>query len=165
MVQKRNHFLELKETELKQRNELITKLLIIIKSEENSSYIIFEAIDLLGQIRAIEASNTLLDMVDFTGLTPTSPPTPVKKMPAVKALIMIRPPYEDILKKLTTTEYNGVKTQCYITILIGIEGAELTQHIIEKAIEKETDENNLKKLNSALNILNKYYLVKEETNK
>jgi hypothetical protein len=163
-----DEFLKLKETTLKQRSELIGKLMEIIKEPKYhiNLPLVFSAMDILCDIRATEAIDTLLDMADFPGMPSTTPRRPLgdttkpeeagKNHPAVTALIKIHPPYQSVLKRIPG-EQNVIKRTCYVAILIGIEGPDISRYLIEKAIEKETDKTKLAQLNSALNMLNKDY--------
>lgn len=74
---------------------------------------------------------------------------------------MIRPPYEYILNKLLNEDNVG-KINCYATILKETEGVEISSYIIEKEIKKETNEDKLIRLNTALKIINEESSVKEE---
>jgi hypothetical protein len=163
-----DEFIKLKETTLQQRSELIGKLLNIIKDPKYhiNAPLVFSSMDILGDIRANEAIETLLDMADFRGLTGTTPRSPLgdttkpteagKNHPAIRALIKINPPYESVLKRIPD-EGNVVKSSCYVAILIGIEGPDISRYIIEKAIENQTDKIKQTRLTAALAMLNKDY--------
>ena len=79
----------------------------------------------------------------------------------VKALINIRPPHEILTKKIAE-EDSIIKNRCYVAIMIGTEGEDVCRYVIEKAIEKESDERKLSRLNIALTMLNKDFPEKEE---
>jgi hypothetical protein len=158
--EKYNELLQLKESTIKQRNEVIEYLLNIIKSDKHNYNDTFAAIDILGQIRAIEATDILLDMVDYKlpiagmSLPSLDPIQSGKRYPVVKALVNIRPKYENILKKIQN-ENNLSTRRCYIAVMVGVEGVDISRYLIEKAIKKETDRDKLSRLSAALNLLNK----------
>jgi hypothetical protein len=156
-----NEMLQLKESTLKQRSELIAKLLDIIKADKYKYAGTTTAIDILGQIRATEAVDILLDRANYGygGLTripifTTDPQEVQQDYHSVRALINIRPTHESVMKRLKD-ENNKVPYNCYIAILIGTEGQDVTRYLIEKAIEKETNTRTLARLNTALAMLNK----------
>jgi hypothetical protein len=155
--------LQLKESTIKQRSELIAKLLEIIKNDKYKYTGTYTAIDILGQIRATEAVDILLDRADYSygGLTripifTTDPKELQQDYPSVKALINIHPTPESVMKRLRD-ENNKVPYNCYIGILIGTEGPDVTRYLIEKAIEKESNSRRLAKLKTALSMLNKEF--------
>lgn len=71
MKQEYEELAALGETEFQHRKELINKLLSIISSDKSSSNSISKAMNILGQIRAIEATNKLLDLDSNYGKTLT----------------------------------------------------------------------------------------------
>lgn len=159
---------DLKKATLQQRKELIEKLINIIIADRDYSET-FAAIDILGQIRAIETTDFLLDNVDYrvpeSGMFSSIDPIKLKRRyPVVKALIDIRPPNERIMKKLTNTDGINIRS-CDLAILIGIEGVDVTRYIIEKTIDTESDEHKLSRLKSALNMLNKEFPIKDKKEK
>lgn len=159
---------ELKEATIPQRKELITKLIDIIKEDKFKATGTYAAMDILGQIRASEAIDILLDKADYSSNTrifviTTNPKENARQYPAVKALINIHPPYESIIKRLTDTN-NQVGSWCYIAILLGTEGEDVCRYIIENAIEKESNEDKLSRLESALKMLNKDFPIEKKEN-
>ena len=55
---------------------------------------------------------------------------------------------EKIIEKLT--KESGIKRLCYIIILVKTEGYDVSRFVIEKAIQKETDDRKLEILNKTL---------------
>jgi hypothetical protein len=175
-AQFRKEMLQLAQSTSKQRNELIKRLVDIIRDlriKICNPPALYTAIGILGELRASESVDVLLDMVDYVPITAGSRPfsdlslDPIgslaKNNEMVKALIKIRPPYSSLLKKLEV-EGNVIRFQCYTIILIETEGADVSRYILEKSIEKESDERKLLRLNAALKIINERYPIKE-TNK
>jgi hypothetical protein len=170
MKQFLNEMLQLKETTIQQRNELITKLMNIVKDANNPNSIasIYVAVNTLGEIRAVEAADLLLDMADYRGegdisrthtirMPTTATPDDLERdWPFVKALINIKPPFESVIKRMAG-EDSSRRENCYVAILTGTEGPDVTRYLIEKAIKKETETRKIERLNSALNMLNKDY--------
>jgi hypothetical protein len=161
--------LQLKETTIQQRNEIITKLMNVVKDTNypNTTAAIFTAVNILGKIRAVEAADLLLDMADYRGkgssqtymirIPTKAPPDELERdWPFVKALINIKPPFESIMKRLRD-ENNTVNYYCYVAILAGTEGPDISRYLLENAIKKETDIRKLARLNDALKILNESY--------
>jgi hypothetical protein len=153
---------QLKESTIQQRNELINKLINIIKEDKLKYVGVYDAMDLLGQIRATEATDILLEKIDYKGPAigiafPTvSPKEYMKDYHAVKALVNIHPPCEIILTRLRDVN-NNINFSFYVAILVGMEGPDISYYLIEKAMNKESDKHILERLNSALDILKKYY--------
>ena len=84
--------------------------------------------------------------------------------PVVNALINIRPSYKAILNKLVA-DNSVVKIRCYMAVILEMEGAEFCRYMVLKAIDKESDEGKLSKLNYVLKRLNIEYPVKDEDEK
>jgi hypothetical protein len=151
---------KLKETTLQQRNDLIGNLLNIIKTDKYKYTGTYAAVDILSQIRAIEATDILLDIIDYrlpiSGMySPTTDPLILgNRYPVVKALVNIRPKHENILKKIQN-EDNIAKTRCYIAVMVGVEGIDVSRYLIEKAIKKETETRKIERLKSALTMFDR----------
>jgi len=156
----------MKEEALAQRNDLIKQCVDILKTDEYKYSVTFAAIDLLGQIRAIEATDLLFAMVDrdrcqYTvggrcSVITTIPEQAVRRYPVVKALIQIRPPHQSVVKRIRDVG-NNIEPRCYVAILIGTQGVELSRYILEKEIEAETDEGIAWRVKRALMFLNEDY--------
>lgn len=163
--------LQLQESTSKQRNEKLIMLKDIISDPITKAFnkpAILSSVHILVEMRAIETVDILLDMVDYGYLIGSriTPPfadfiTLSKNYEIVKALIEIHPPYESVLNKLAD-EDSIIRFRCYTTILVETEGVDVSRFIIQKAIEKETDERKLSRLYSALNMLNKDFPVEEK---
>jgi len=161
---------KMKEEALKERNVLVEQCVDILKTGEYKYGGTFAAIDLLGQVRAIEAADFLLGMADHdrcgvsvggmcSGST-TIPEVAVQRYPVVKALIQIRPPHQSIIERIRNDDY-AVRVRCYVAILIGTQGVELSRYILEKEIEAETDERVSYRLKVALGALNEDFPAKQ----
>ena len=162
----------LQKTALQQRKDLIENMLNLVKTKEFLSIRKEIAIEILGQIRAIEATDILLNMVDYhlpiSGMySPTTDPEGLRyRYPVVNALINIKPSYDSVINKIADVDDISC-IRCYVAILIGIEGEDVCRYILKKAVEKEHTERKLSRLNSALNMFNKDFPdnEKKETKK
>jgi hypothetical protein len=154
--------LKLKETTIQQRDDLIKYLLNTIKSNKGRYDITFAAIDIMGQIRAIDAADYLLDIIDYRlpfmsmSLPSIDPNNSGKLYPVVKALVSIRPAYENILNKVQN-ENSIIKIRCYIAVIVGVEGLEVSRYLFKEAVKKELDYQKKDKLTLALNIINEEF--------
>jgi hypothetical protein len=169
MEQMNKELSQLKDSTLKQRNELINKLINIIKEDRYKYAGTYAAINILGQIRANEATEILLEKADYRApvvgiaFATKNLQDYARDYPAVKALIQIHAPYERVLKEIE--DINNVSLSCYVAVLAGTEGVEVSRYVIEKAIEKESGERKLTRLNFALKMINDDVPVLEENKK
>ena len=145
----------IKKSMAQQRSEIINRLIDMIKEDKYRYSGTSLAMEILGQIRADEATDILLEKADYHSPTirlriPTNDPLEsTRYYPAVNALVNIRPPCKSILKRIEDANaFDNIS--CYIAILVRTQGMEISRFVLEKSIEKESDEGKLMRLNYAL---------------
>lgn len=171
----REKLVKLKESTIQQRTELIKQLTNFI-TDPNSRHNItayYTSVEILGDIRAIEATDILLDIVvgqfnlqdmPITSVGSSSTQLNVSELirmyPPIGPIIKIHPPYEIILKRLRE-EDSVNKESLYCAILLGSEGTDVSQYLIEKAITNETETRKIERLKSALSTIKKSKPIKQ----
>jgi hypothetical protein len=149
-----------------QRDEAIAALLAIVRDatmRKENIPAVRNAVDILGEIRAMEASGDLLEMVNFhraggemgggpLGRLWSTNPGPEELgnvYPCVRALIKIGVGAQQLIDRIRTEEH-VFRQRCYVAVLRGIHGDEMALTILQKAIEKETDARKINRLKGAL---------------
>jgi len=155
-----------KQTVLKDRAKLVGELMSILKDKlltRDNVPATVNAIELLGEIRALEAAPLLFDMIRYrryTGLkTPATVSRPItdtieleemaKDFPCVKALAQIGVPSKDILSRIPKAA-SIQHLQAYTSVLLGSEGPDVTVAILKKAIETASVDRDKEALGAAL---------------
>ncbi len=152
------------------RNRIINDLSGVIHDknlrEKNISAVI-GAIDILGDIKAVESAPDLLDIVDYNRfwgdqkrpagtdripvyLEDTPDPNNLgKHFPCVIALIKMRVPFALVVDRLRG-ECDSTRQECLIGILIGTEGRDTAEIIVKRAAASEKSPEAKDALESAL---------------
>ena len=154
-----------------ERNQIIADLRSIIQDpvmREKNIAAVVGAIEILGDIRAVEAASDLLDMIAYNrfwgakkepdgidrippALEDTPDPDELgKHFPCVTALVKTRVPHELIIAKLRC-EKDDTRKKCFVGVLIGTEGRDVAEFIMQSAVGREKDTEAGKALRSALN--------------
>jgi hypothetical protein len=160
--------LQLRESTIKQRNELINQIMNFVTNpnSRHNTPAYFTAVGILGDIRAVEVTDKLLDIVvdqydpfmfsllprgvssdkfDLLGFTAVT-------FPPIGSIIKLHPSYQSLLKRLKN-EDELTKNNLYSTILMGTEGTEISQYLLEKAIKDETEARKIDNLKYALKFI------------
>jgi hypothetical protein len=166
---------KLKETTIQQRTELIKQLSNIVKDPNSRSYspILYKAVEIMGDIRAIEAIDILLDIVvgqsninDMPITSAGSSSTQlnvselIRRYPPIGPIIKIHPPYQNLIKRLKN-EDRVDREVLYSAILLGSEGTDVSQFLIEKAIKEETETRKIERLKSSLSTIKESKPIKQ----
>ncbi|HUV05057.1 MAG TPA: hypothetical protein VMX94_08110 [Armatimonadota bacterium] len=159
-----------------ERNQIIGSLRSIIQDplmREKNMAAVVGAIEILGDIRAVEAVPDLLDMIDYNrfwgatkephlpdriviGLPDTPDPDELgRHFPCVTALVKTRVPHELVIAKLRC-EKDDTREKCFVGVLIGTEGRDVAEFIVQSAVGREKDTEARKALRSALNWFKAY---------
>ena len=154
-----------------ERNQIIGSLRSIIQDplmREKNIAAVVAAIEILGDIRAVEVAPDLLDMIDYSrfwgagkephlpdriviGLQDTPDPDELgRHFPCVTALVKTRVPHELVIAKLRC-EKDDTRKKCFVGVLIGTEGRDVAEFIVQSAVGREKDTEAGKALRSALN--------------
>lgn len=169
-------FLDLRNSTIQQRKELINQLMNFI-SDPNSrrnTPAYFTAVGILGDIRAVEMTDKLLDIVvdkydplmfsllpkgfssdkfDLLGfINGTFPP--------IGSIIKLHPSYEILIERLKN-EDSLTKSNFYSAILMGTEGTNISLYLLEKAITDEVEARKIDNLKYALSFIQKSNPVKQ----
>ena len=154
-----------------ERNQIIGSLRSIIQDplmREKNIAAVVAAIEILGDIRAVEAVPDLLDMIDYSRfwgakkephlpdrIVPWLQDTPDpdelgRHFPCVTALVKTRVAHELVIAKLRC-EKDDTREKCFVGVLIGTEGRDVAEFIMQSAVGREKDTEAGKALRSALN--------------
>jgi len=155
------------------KKDLIAKLIDIIKEKENllnNQPSVRAAIFILGEMRAVEAIDVLVDQIGFpriyegeAGIVGLEGGTMFhrglknigKVYPAAGALIKIGEPCLDaVVTKLASTVGIFEPKAC-LGVLVGLRGRDSTAEMLKAAIERETDAKKKERLESSLDMLAK----------
>jgi hypothetical protein len=144
------------------RKRLIKQLIEIITEEQNrrgKRAVVNSAMLVLGEMRAVEAVDVLVEYIGFPELIAPGWATPhqiggmgrgTHRLPAVDALIKIGEPCLDaVMGKLAGTE-SGLAQKACLRVLRGLRDREYVIYMLEKAVEKEKDPKRIENLQRAI---------------
>lgn len=153
------------------RKHLITRLIGIIKEKENrtkNQASVHAAILILGEIRALEAIEALVEYIGFPRLYETEAgiisvqggsmlDRGLKGIgntyPAVQALINIGEPcLDNVIDKLSLTDHLAERTPC-LAVLVGLRQRHSVIDMLKEAMNKEGDTKKRDRLQSSLDLL------------
>lgn len=154
------------------RKVLVGDLVAIIKEKKNrlrKRASVEAAMFILGEMRAVEAVQVLVDHIGFPQVYEyTGESIPVdaeggmlhrgikgfqKTYPAVKALIKIGEPcLSDLISKLSSTDHMTEEKAC-LGVLVGLRQRDSVIEMLKDAIKKETDTKKKDRLQSSLDLL------------
>ena len=160
-----------RESILENRRQTISRLLKIVQDSQMQKQnipAVVNAIEILGELRAREATRTLVQMLDYrrhrgagdpvaggSGLwlaqqgASMDPDKVGEFFPAVKALIKIRPATKKLIDFIK--DENSVRRRKRLTVILkGMMGKRLTEHILNAAISAESDAAKTSNLKHAL---------------
>lgn len=165
------------------RTKLISELIEIVADKQNYIQIatrdsVRRAMFILGEMRAIEATEVLVANIGFPDVLPrgaqewpfASPPhtiasCPLKTWPAVEALIKIgEPSCKLVLDKLATTTSSSEDGAC-IRVLFELLGRDRASAVLKDAIAGEQDSKRRERLSGALGLLLEAFPTDEQKKK
>jgi len=141
-------------------NDLVTYLITVVDDDgvwKENRDVAVRAVELLGAFRAAEAVPTLVRKIDEIRYTEGAPDgslkPPEQDFPAIGALIRIGRPSTGALLNLIATGYEQMSLQRIRYTLSKIEGSELAEIVVGRAIEEEIDPKRKQTLQDFLNRL------------
>lgn len=138
---------------VRERAGLIKGLLVIVNDNSSPMEARVRAVDILGKIRATEAVGSLLKHISIIMPEGIEEKTIETMYPCVRALADIgNPGSRESLATLPKTA-DGTKRLLLVTVIERVEGAEVAQFLIKKAMSSCEDEKEKGNLGKALKIV------------
>ena len=152
------------------RKDLIARLIDIIKVKENrlrNQASVKAAIFILGEMRALEAIEVLVDHIGFPDVYEGKPLTVniearmlhrgIKNIgevyPAAEGLIKIGEPCLDPVIIKLTSSVSATEQKACLAVLVGLRHQDFVIHMLKEAVNKETDTKKRDRLQNSLDLL------------
>jgi hypothetical protein len=146
---------------LEERTQTVGELLLLVNELKNSPERTLQngrlcfAIRMLGDIRAAEATQPLLDLIDtrFPGF---SSDTGAPKDPEIiEALVNIGKPASRGAVEMLATDKSSKRALMYVRVIVLVEGADVGKYMVRLAADKEKDPDKKTRLQTALGLFDK----------
>jgi len=146
---------------LEERTQTIGALLLLVNELKDSSEESYQnsrlcfAVRMLGILRAAEAAQPLLDVIDrrFPGANHTD--SPPEDPEVVQALIQIGKPASTKAIEYLASDKSSKRAPMYVRVIAQVEGIELGKVMVRLAADKEKDPEKKARLEAAIGLFDK----------